>query len=79
MARKHLLLATSFLALAGSVAPAIAGRIEKGIPSKGFYWAEEEGLFGKRYYECFEEKTNKRANTKKCIDAKAVKPVKTIE
>jgi len=74
MAKKHLLLAASVLAVISSMTPAWAGVVEKGTATKGVYWAEEKGAFGKMYYECFDAKTNKKVSKQQCIDAKAIKP-----
>ena len=56
------------------VLPSIAGTLAKGTPAKGVYWAEEKGMLGKIYYECFDAKTNKKVNKERCVDAGAIKP-----
>ena len=73
--KKIFLLASAVLTLAGAVGVAQAGTIVKGMPANGVYWGMEKGPLGRAYYECFDQKSNKKTDKQRCIDAKAEKPV----
>ena len=78
MDKAFVLAAIALLAAIG-ISPASAKILQRGVPSNGVYWAQEKNIFHVTYYECFDQKTNRKVKQQQCVDAKAVKPMGTAK